>query len=608
MTMTLVPVAAPYTPPAVPLVRTLGLEGWLPALSALTCLDIVLFGLSRTSPSDVNGLGLAGALSPWYFVGLGGILVTLVAMVSRPGGLPRWSMVPLLALVVALTAAPALVEPLPRFATAWTHAGFAEYIGRSGQVLAHNDARFSWPAFFAAAGMFAKAAGVAPQALLRWTPLLLDLLYLVPLAVIVRAFVSDARQRVLALALFVVGNWVGQDYFAPQGWNFLLYLTFLAVLLTALSGGVSDNRLGRVIARLLRRSPDDELLPTAATTPTARIAALLALVALYSASAVSHQLTQFFMLFAAAALVGLGRCRLRGLPILLACISAAYILWGAQDFWFGHLHDLTSGVGALGTSVHENVTSRVAATSTPTRTLVLRSRLLLTVLIWLLAIVGLVRSRRRLLVVPALLAVMPFLVLGLQSYGGEALLRVHLFAMPFVAVLASYAWRPAEDRADAAALRRVALQPLIACVVGAALLAGFLVARYGNEEFERMRPADARAVSALYEVAPRGATLFVVAESVPWRQRKLEDYNYRYATPLPLTENDLRQVIASMLAEKGPSFLLATDGQWAEMRDLAAVTPEQVRGAQQLLRTTPLLTRIYGAGDIGVYVPAVSRP
>jgi hypothetical protein len=606
MTMTLVPAAVPHRTAAVPRSRSLGLEGWLPALSTLTSLDVVLFGLSRTEPADVNGLGLAGALSPFYFLGLAGILVTLVVMLARPGSLPRWPMVPVLALLVALTAAPALVEPLPRFATAWTHAGFAEYIGRSGQVLAHNDARFSWPGFFAAAGMLAKTAGVAPLALLRWTPMLLDLLYLLPLAVIVRAFVADPRQRILALALFVVGNWVGQDYFAPQGWNFLLYLTFLAVLLTALTGGAADNRAGRIVERLLRRTPDRDGLPVPVTTPFVRVTSLLALVVLYAASVVSHQLTQFFMLFAAAALVVLGLCRLRGLPILLACISAAYILWGAQDFWFGHLHDLTSGVGAFGTSVHENVASRVAATSTPERTLVLRARLLLTGAIWLLAIVGLMRSRRRLLVVPAVLAVVPFLVLGLQSYGGEALLRAHLFAMPFVAVLASYAWRSLVATEHLA--RRLRLQPLVAAVVGAALLAGFLVARYGNEEFERMRPADARAVDALYELAPRGATLFVVAESVPWRQRKLEDYNYRYATPLPLTDNELRRVIAAMLAEKGPSFLLATDGQWAEMRDLAAVTPGQVRASQQLLRTTPLLKRIYGAGDIGIYVTAVSGP
>ena len=36
--------------------------------------------------------------------------------------------------------------------------------------------------------------------------------------------------------MFSVGNWVGQDYFSPQSFNYLLYLLFVALLLTWFAG------------------------------------------------------------------------------------------------------------------------------------------------------------------------------------------------------------------------------------------------------------------------------------------------------------------------------------------------------------------------------------
>jgi hypothetical protein len=587
-------------------IRALGLDGWLPLLSSLVCFDVVLFGLTRTNPDAVGGIGLAGVLSPWYYVGLAGIVATLAVTTLGRGRAPYAMPAQVVVLVIALTATSSLVEPLPRFATAWVHAGFAEYIGRTGHILAGNDARFSWPGFFASAGVFAKAVGVPPLALLRWTPVLLNLLCLLPLSVIARAFISDSRQRVLALAIFVTGNWVGQDYFAPQSVNFLLYLVLVALLFSGLTAGQAEGRPARFAGRVLGRRGDGTHVDVAQLPAGQRVCSLIAVITLYAASVVSHQLTQFFMLFAVATLVVLGVCKLRWLPVLFACMTAAYIVWGAQDFWYGHLDELTRGIGAIGTSVHENVTQRVSRETTPARDWVLRTRLLLTAAMWLLAVVGLRRCRDRRLMVVAALAVVPFLVLGLQSYGGEVLLRVHLFSMPFVAILASYAGsRSATDaaRGDESRSWRV---PAVAAVMGVALAVAFLVARFGNEQFERMQAGDVRAVRALYEVAPRGSVIYVLAESVPWRDQHMDDYDYRFGTPLPLTTADLAALVSTMRAESEPSYLVVTESQWAEMQLLAALSEDRTAAAQKLVRESPLLTRVYGTGDVGVYTVAGS--
>jgi hypothetical protein len=68
--------------------------------------------------------------------------------------------------------------------------------------------------------------------LAAWVPALSNLIYLVPLWLIFRALTTDRRLVWLGLFVFVFGNWVGQDYMSPQGFNILLYLTVLAILLT----------------------------------------------------------------------------------------------------------------------------------------------------------------------------------------------------------------------------------------------------------------------------------------------------------------------------------------------------------------------------------------
>src|SRR3954465_4883811 len=117
---------------------------------ALACVALTVIGYRDSKPSDMNGLGLLHALPTGSLIGLGGLTTVLVLSLHSRNVSPGWLYVQLGLLVSALALAPALMEPNPRFATAWQHAGFADYIARNHHILAHTDARFSWPAFFAA--------------------------------------------------------------------------------------------------------------------------------------------------------------------------------------------------------------------------------------------------------------------------------------------------------------------------------------------------------------------------------------------------------------------------------------------------------------------------
>jgi hypothetical protein len=145
-------------------------------------------------------------------------------------------------------------------------------------------------------------------------------------------------------------------------------------------------------------------------------------------------------------------------------------------------------------------------------------------------------------------------------------------------------------------------------VAGVALSAAFLLARYGNEDFEQMRPADVAAAQEMYRVAPAGASLFALSESVPWRDHDLERYVYAYAAPPPLTRGELPKLLEQMRAAPGGAYLLLTDGQWSEIHYLGGVPADRVEAAQEMYRTAPELRRIYGDGDVGLYVLADPAP
>ncbi len=119
----------------------------------------------------------------------------------------------------------------------YVHAGFVEYIGRRHEALAGYDARFDWPAFFAAGAVLVHMAGL-PDALplLTWAPIFFELLALAPMLLLARSVLGRARPAWLAVVLYYAGSWFAQDYFSPQAAGHLLYLSSMAVLFWTISG------------------------------------------------------------------------------------------------------------------------------------------------------------------------------------------------------------------------------------------------------------------------------------------------------------------------------------------------------------------------------------
>ena len=138
---------------------------------------------------------------------------------------------------------------------------------------------------------------------------------------------------------------------------------------------------------------------------------------------------------------------------------------------------------------------------------------------WLLALGTVVQRRKALgrVLIPALLAFSPFVILGAQSYGGEAIYRVFLFSAPWCALLIAGALF--ELRLP----RRLPIRwPLTAAICVAALFAG-LQGLYGPVSVNAFTGSELSASRWLYAHAPKGSLIVLPVDNFPTLQTA--DYN-----------------------------------------------------------------------------------
>lgn len=568
---------------------------WLLLLGALALYWTPLASLGEPGLDGMGGLGLVSVLPVATLAGAALLIVSFAAALGLARQ-RRWLLTAVLLLtVVSLHAAPAVLEAQPRFATAWQHLGFIDFIDRAGVAAPDLDARWSWPGFFAVAAFVARACGVSDlSGVLRWWPLTVQLLSLAPLALLLRAVRAGWRAKWTAAWLFVLCGWVGQDYFSPQALNYLLYLLFVAVLLVWFRW-----------PRQLR----GKLLPgEAEVAPAGRgeLGVLLAVVlAVFAASVASHQLTPFVMLGVVTALVVTRRCTLRGLPLLCAVMVAVWVGFLAEPYWSGHFDELFGGLGSLGGNVSSSVSGRIEGGSA-THKLVLYVRVALAGGVLAFAALGWWRRRRSGIgdVALLLLTAVPFLAFGMQSYGGEVALRVFLFAVPGACVLAALALFP-RTRATA---RSGVLGPVAALVAGLVLVFGFLVARWGNESFERVRPGEVAAMNYVYaHDKPTAHLLWMsndtvknVTPAMPWGSRDMERvlYDPTLAPRDPARVNDL----VAALRKAGPrAYLMVNSGQSVYLQLDSGYAPDWDARVRHTLDGRPELRRVLSNDDAVLY-------
>jgi hypothetical protein len=414
----------------------------------------------------------------------------------------------LVLLVVVLHGTPSAIQEVPRFSTTYVHAGFGEAIMRTGELFVNRDARFSWPLFFILTAYVTSIAGLEnPLALTAWIPTISNLLYLIPLFMIFRVLTADRRLVWLGLWIFVMANWVGQDYFSPQGFNILLLLTTLAILLTWFRTGERALLWGLAArVRRLIRSPaptgpsPEEVIPRPAVSSKARAGLVLVLVLLAAVIVASHQLTPFALFISTGLIVITRQTTLRGFPILVGLLLGTWLSYMTLAYLAGHINSLLAEALQAEAVATAAISDRLRGN--PGHVFVVTERIVFSGVFWGIAFLGGIRRfwNGQWDLAPALLAGFPFGFLALQSYGGEMLLRVYLIALPFMCFFVAGLFYPR--------IRAVSrLQPVLILLLSTALILGFQVARFGNDRADRMTADEVAAADRAIALAPAGSVI-----------------------------------------------------------------------------------------------------
>ena len=533
--------------------------GWVLAVSAL-------------DPRLMTDLGLISVLPPVTFVFIALLCAAFALALSMRRPITAVLLTIVVVFVVMIYGAPALLEDMPRFATAWLHVGFADTIARTGELYPLRDARFDWPGFFTLFAFLSSATAYEDLVpILAWVPPIIMLLYLGPLYLIFRAADADERLTWLAIWLFYLVNWVGQDYFSPQAFNFLLFLASIAIILTWFHREPGAPLLGRRIGEKARA-----WLPTRLTsigidhlgrwrgpggerfTRRQQVGLVAIVVLLFGASVASHQLTPFALLGGVIGLTVFRRTQLTGLSVVMIVMASAWLLFMTTTYLSGHLADLLADIGRAGEIADRNIGSRLSGS--PGHLQVVQVRLGLTIGVWALALIGGVRRliSGHLDLTMALLAVAPFGLMLLQAYGGEMLLRVYLFSSPFMAFFAAAAFIPTAK----ALTWRTTNALAIASVVLASLL---LLARYGNEKVDYITPEEYEVIAFVTAAAQPGDMIGAPNHAIPleyreWEQHRVIHYGNRWF------QGDITGMLANMNArtpEENNVFFVITRGQRA---------------------------------------------
>ncbi len=224
-----------------------------------------------------------------------------------------------------------------------------------------------------------------------------------------------------------------------------------------------------------------------------------------------------------------------------------------------------------------------------------------TAVAFLLAAIGIVRRWRAGYgdLSAILLAFSPIVIVGAQSYGGEALLRVVFFALPFVSILGALAFfpRPGLPRLT------TSIAMLVVCV---SLVPPFFVARYGNEAWDMKTPQDQAAIQWLYNSAPAGSTFVSMVTEIAWGYRDLLKFKLVPPTAGPILSDPTKT--EHLLDTPGPgAFLIVSQDQTAFGRLSGGLPSDWARHVVNTLLATHHFRVVYSNSQAEI-IGRVSSP
>lgn len=433
--------------------------GLLPLGLGLLGAGLCIVAAARHQHIDPGIWGFLPQIGAAWYVGLA--LIGASFVLAEPGSAERQYAVPVILVVLVLTLTPAIVYDGPRSQAAAKHSDLVMQIRTWGaprsSVLVYNG----WDGFFAAVAWVCDVTGIRdPMRLATFWPPLLAGFRVAALRHLFGAVLATPYAAWSAVALAVLADPVGADYFSPQSVGFVVAMVVFGLALHRRDG------LGRVAAILL--------------------GGLLL--------AVTHQLSPYVTAGVLCVLVAFRQIRPWWLPALVLAPAGGWMLL--------HRHDLSGflSLKELGSLQNFRPPKPVGAgggltlSRLPVVGDTVRALLLGVAVLALVAGVAVLRSRRS--AQTWALAGAPgvgLVLLAVNPYGQEGIFRALIFGIPWLAVLAARLLVRGSDWTA-----RITVGTLASL-----LTMSFLAASFGLDASNVVRRDDLAAVRAFVAEADR---------------------------------------------------------------------------------------------------------
>jgi len=393
------------------------------------------------------------------------------------------------------------ITEVPIYTWTYKHIGLVDYIIRNSALApAAVDIYNQWPGFFTVMAWFSSVSGLDPVHIAHWFGPIIHVLMAVLTGALARGLGLSLRAALIAAMITELLNWVGQDYFAPQATGLVMAIACLALLAHSKQHPVAGYvSVGVFVV----------LVPT-------------------------HQLTPVWLCACAVALAVFRQIRPLWLPLMYAAAVGAYLLPRLDQV---RRYGMFTGSNPLA-----NSSSNVPTRGSDGRVFTMLVDRTLSAAMWLLALACVVVIWRR-VGMPWAAGIMAFssmMLLGGQSYGGEAIFRVFLYSLPGCAILIATV---AASTFDLNGIRRrivLASVWLVAVVAIVASMQGY----FGGWSYVTMTRTQLEQSRWLLAKDPSGATITVMAPA-GWPERPTADYvghalaDSGYDKPLVFLKNSL---------------------------------------------------------------------
>jgi hypothetical protein len=401
----------------------------------------VVIALTHTHATHLGEFGLPAELPLLYYVGAALLVVSSCWQLSQPLISKVRLSAHLGAFVALLFGTAPLVFREPLYFYLYKYVGVVQYVTRYGSLNSHIDIYQNWPGFFALMAWFDRLVGVqSPIAFAKWSQLTVELLICIILYSAFQCLELSEREVWLALFLYVCTAWVGQDYFAAQALGVVLSFAVIALTLKWLPQEGEAPWVARLRSKMIRRTHawplNIDLAPGEASTVRRDLGAIVIITALFAVLVFVHELSPYILLCQVIALAVFGKIRHPWIVLVFLVITLGYL---APRFSFVNEHYyLLASLGHVFGNI-QPPSARLNVEATVGARVAAYTSLALSAAIGALALIGLWRRSRRggAVLVLFLLAASPAVVLLVESYGNEAILRAFLFALPWAACLAA---------------------------------------------------------------------------------------------------------------------------------------------------------------------------